>query len=270
MIAQIYNAVFYQPIFNLLVWLYGVVPGQDIGIAIILITIILKVILFPFSLQSLKSQRAMNALQPKLKALQAEFKDDKEKQAKAVMELYASEKVSPFSSCLPLLIQLPFLFALYHALQKGLTNGGFDQLYPFVAHPGTIDVMFLGVVDLAARSWPLALLAGLTQLWQTLMLSPKPNPAAKVPGSKDEDTMAAVNRQMTYMMPVMTFIFGLQFPGGLALYWLVMNLLTVAQQWLFFQRDPKKSDVPTLPTPPTPPSSAGLPPSGHAAVGPVV
>lgn len=262
MIAQIYNAVFYQPIFNLLVWLYEVVPGQDIGIAIILITIILKVVLFPFSLQSLKSQRAMNALQPKLKALQAEFKDDKEKQARAVMELYASEKVSPFSSCLPLLIQLPFLFALYHALQKGLTNGGFEQLYPFVAHPGTIDVMFLGVVDLAARSWPLALLAGLTQLWQTLMLSPKPNPAAKVPGSKDEDTMAAVNRQMTYLMPVMTFILGLQFPGGLALYWLVMNLLTVAQQWLFFQKEPK-SKTPDLPAPPAPPSS-------HAAVGPAV
>lgn len=262
MIAQIYNAVFYQPIFNLLVWLYEVVPGQDIGIAIILITIILKIVLFPFSLQSLKSQRAMNALQPKLKALQAEFKDDKEKQARAVMELYASEKVSPFSSCLPLLIQLPFLFALYHALQKGLTNGGFEQLYPFVAHPGTIDVMFLGVVDLAARSWPLALLAGLTQLWQTLMLSPKPNPAAKVPGSKDEDTMAAVNRQMTYLMPVMTFILGLQFPGGLALYWLVMNLLTVAQQWLFFQKEPK-SKTPDLPAPPTPPSS-------HAAVGPAV
>ncbi len=259
-VVQLFNAVFYQPIFNLLVWLYDVVPGQDIGIAIILITVILKIVLFPFSLQSLKSQRALTALQPKLKAIQEQYKDDKEKQARATMELYASEKVSPFSSCLPLLIQLPFLIALYRALQTGLTNGGFDMLYPFVANPGSIDATFLGVIDLAARSWPLALLAGLTQLWQTLMLSPQPKPAAKLPGSKDEDTLAAMNRQMTFLMPILTFIIGLQFPGGLALYWLTMNLLTVGQQWLFFQKEPK---TPSLPTPPSPPSAQA--PVGPAA-----
>lgn len=252
MFVQIYNVIFYQPIFNLLVWLYEVIPGQDIGVAIIVITTLLKIVLFPFSLQALKSQRALNSLQPKLKELQEQHKGDKEKQARATMELYASEKVSPFSSCLPLIIQLPFLIAIYHAMQKGLAGGGFEMLYPFVSNPGAIDTSFLGLIDLSVRSIPLAVLAALAQLWQTLMLSPKPKPGAKLPGSKDEDTLAAVNRQMTYLMPIMTFVIGLQFPGGLALYWLTMNLLTVAQQWLFFQREPKKAEIPAPPAPPNP------------------
>ncbi len=268
-IGQVFNTVFYQPIFNLLVWLYNVIPGQDIGVSIILVTTLLKVVLFPFSLQALKSQRALNALQPKLKNVQEQYKDDKEKQARATMELYAAEKVSPFSSCLPLIIQLPFLIAIYRALQTGLKSGGFDMLYPFVHNPGSINTTFLGIMDLAAPSVIIAVLAALAQLWQTLMLSPKPKPAAKVPGSKDEDTMAAVNRQMTYLMPVMTFIIGLRFPGGLALYWLTMNLLTVAQQWMFFQRPsniPTPPGFPDEPTPLVPP----MPPSGQAAVGPAV
>lgn len=246
-IGGILSEIFYRPIFNLLIFLYNVIPGQDIGLAIIVITIILKLVLLPFSLQSLRSQRALAALQPKIKEVQDTHKADKEKQAKAMMELYAKEKVSPFSSCLPLLIQLPFMWALYHAMQTGLNSGGFDALYSFVRNPQHIDSMFLGLVNLAVPSIPLALLAGAAQLWQTLMLSPRPNPAAKTAGSKDEDTMAAVNRQMTYIMPVMTVIIGIRFPGGLALYWLVLNLLTVAQQWWFFQKAPKTADVPANP-----------------------
>lgn len=242
-IGQAFHTVFYQPIFNLLIFLYNTIPGQDIGLAIIAITILLKVILYPFSLQALKSQRALSMLQPKIKEMQDKHKDNKETQAKAMMELYAAEKVSPFSSCLPLLIQLPFLIGLYRALEIGLKSSGFEALYPFVQNPGMVDPMFFGILNLSARSIPLAILAGAAQLWQTLMLSPKPNPPVKTDGSKDEDTMAAVNRQMTYLMPIMTVIIGLQFPGGLALYWLVMNLLTVAQQWWFFQRVPKTNVV---------------------------
>lgn len=246
-IGQLFHTIFYQPIFNLLIFLYDVIPGKDIGLAIIVVTALLKLALYPFSLQALKSQRALASLQPKIKEMQDALKGDKEKQAKAMMDLYAKEKVSPFSSCLPVLIQLPFLIALYRALQTGLSSHGFDALYPFVQNPGLVDPMFLGFLNLSARSVPLAILAGAAQLWQTLMLSPKPNPPVKTAGSKDEDTMATVNRQMTYIMPVMTVIIGLQFPGGLALYWLVMNLLTVAQQWWFFQRVPKQPATPALP-----------------------
>src|SRR3989338_3874182 len=118
-----FTTIFYQPLWNALVWFYNILPGHDIGLAIILLTIVIKIILFPFTLQSLRSQKAMQTLQPKLDALKQQYKDDKEGQAKAMMELYKTEKVSPFSSCLPLLIQLPFLFALYRVLQNGLGSG---------------------------------------------------------------------------------------------------------------------------------------------------
>ena len=239
-IKNLFVTVFEQPIFNLLVFFYNVIPGKDIGLAIIAITIILKIVLYPFSLQAIKSQKALQDLQPKLKALQEELKADKEKLARATMELYAKEKVSPFSSCLPLLIQFPFLIALYQAMRFGLASQKLEILYPFVSNPGTIDPLFLGFLNLAAPSIPLAVIAGAAQFWQTKMLQTT-RPPVRAPGSKDEDTMARMNKQMTYMMPVMTVVIGASLPGGLALYWLMANLITVAQQMYFFKKNGTKA-----------------------------
>lgn len=235
-ITTIFTTVFEQPLLNLLVFFYNSIPGTDIGIAIILVTVVLKLVLYPFSLQSIKSQKALQDLQPKLKALQDELKNDKEKLARATMELYAKEKVSPFSSCLPLLIQFPFLIALYQVLRFGLASQKLELLYPFVSNPGTIDPTFLGLINLAAVSIPLAIIAGAAQFWQTKMLSTT-RPPVQTQGSKDEDTMTRMNKQMTYIMPVMTVVIGASLPGGLALYWLVTNLLTVAQQRYFFKKN---------------------------------
>lgn len=238
-IKNLFVTVFEQPIFNLLVFFYNTVPGKDIGVAIVIITVILKLVLYPFSVQALKSQKALQELQPKLKALQAELKNEKEKLARATMDLYAKEKVSPFSSCLPLLIQFPFLIALYQALRSGLASQKLDLLYPFISNPGTIDPSFFGIINLAAPSIPLAIIAGAAQFWQTKMLMTT-RPPVRAAGSKDEDTMAVMNKQMTYVMPVMTVVIGASLPGGLALYWLVTNLLTVAQQMYFFKKNGAK------------------------------
>lgn len=237
---QAYQTIFYQPILNALVYLYNVIPGTDIGVAIIVITVLVRLILWPLSAKALKSQKAMQTIQPKLKALQSELKGNKEALARATMELYAAEKVSPFSSCLPLLIQFPFLIAIYHALRDGLASQKLDQLYPFVHNPGTIDPNFLGFMNLSAASIPLAVLAGAAQFWQSKMLSGK-RPPVKTPGAKDEDTMAMMNRQMMYFMPVMTVVIGATLPGGLSLYWLMTTLLTVVQQYISFR------DVPHAP-----------------------
>lgn len=233
----IFTTIFYQPIFNALIWLYNVVPGTDIGVAIILLTTLLKLVLWPFSSQALKSQKAMNELQPKLKELQAQYKGKKEELAKATMQLYSKEKVSPFSSCLPLIIQLPFLIALYQVLRDGLESKRFELLYPFVANPGTVDPTLLGILNLASPNFILALLAGGAQYFQGRMLSVArpPRAVAGKAGSQDEDTMARMNKQMIYMMPAITVIIGAGLPGGLALYWLVTNILTVGQQALFFR-----------------------------------
>jgi YidC/Oxa1 family membrane protein insertase len=241
---ELYRIIFSQPIFNFLVWLYDVIPGHDIGIAIVLLTIIIKLLLYPLSKKSLESQKAMQTLQPKLKEIQEKYKDDKQAQTKAIMELYAREKVSPFSSCLPLLIQFPFLIALYQSLMAGLKSQKMEMLYPFVKNPETINVVSFGFLDLSKPNFALAILAGAAQFWQAKMLSTSQPPKKAGEGAKDEGMMAIMNKQMLYFMPLMTVFIGMSLPGGLTLYWLVMTLLTVLQQWWSFRNNKQSSPKP--------------------------
>ncbi|MFH2062894.1 MAG: YidC/Oxa1 family membrane protein insertase [bacterium] len=243
--SGLYTTLLLQPIFNLLIWLYNVIPGHDIGLAIIALTVLVKVILWPITAKSLKSQRALQEIQPKLEELKRKYpnKEDKEKLAKEMMELYSKEKVNPLSSCLPLLIQLPVFIALYHSLRSGLESSGFDLLYPFVADPGTVNTMMFGVIDLAGTNVLLAVLAAVTQFFQARMMVARQQPK-KVPGAKDEQMLANMNKSMVYAMPAVTLFIGLKFPGGLTLYWLVMNLLTILQQKLAFNQKKGASPEP--------------------------
>ena len=169
----------------------------------------------------------MQELQPKIKEVQDKYKTNREEQAKRLMELYKVHRISPFSGCLPLLIQFPVLIALYHALLNGLNPDGITGLYPFIKHPGEVNSLFLGFIDLAKKSnWYLALIAGAAQFWQSKTSIPKAHSAAK------EGEMASImNTQMLYMMPLFTVILGYTFQAGLALYWIVYTLFTVFQQW---------------------------------------
>ena len=235
----LYHVILYQPIYNGLVYFYNIIPWHDFGLSIIILTVLLKVILYPFSIKALKSQKALQEIEPKIKALQQQYKDNKQEQAKATMELYKKEKVSPFSSCLPLLVQFPFLIALYQAMIQALESKGFEVLYPFVSNPGTIKVLAFGFLDLSKPNIVLAVLAGLSQYLQTKML-PTKTPAAAGTGAKDESQMAMVNKQMQYMMPLMTVFIGISLPAGLTMYWFFMTLLTIAQQVLMFKKMPVK------------------------------
>ncbi len=235
----LYNTILLKPIFNGLIALYNLTG--DVGIAIVLLTLVVRLIILPITLKSLKSQKILQALQPKLNVLKDKYKNDKQGLAKATMELYKEEKVNPASSCLPLLVQLPIFIALYQALVQGLKNGGMEMLYGFVSKPETINVFAFGFLDLAKASIPIAILAGLSQFWQAKMLTPhKPQPS-NIPGSKDEAMLGMMNKQMLYVMPVMTVVIGWSLPGGLILYWLVTNLLTIAQQYVFLKPRVKNS-----------------------------
>jgi len=237
----LYNAIFYEPLLNTLVWLYNVIPGHDIGIAIILLTIIIKLILYPLSRKSIQSQKAMQEIQPKVEEIKKMYKDEKEKQAQAMMKLYKDQKVNPMSSCFPLLIQFPFLIAVYQVFRTGLSNGSLDSLYSFVAHPGAMNPVAFGFLDLGEPMIALALLAGAAQYWQAKMMITK-KPAVKDGGAKDESMTAMMNKQMTFMMPIITIFIGITLPGGLMLYWIVVTLLTVFQQKMIF-RSIKKPEV---------------------------
>lgn len=230
-----FQTLFYQPILNLVVWLYNIVPGHDLGIAIILLTVIIKLLLLPLSKKSLKSQKSLQDLQPKVEEIKKKYKDKKEEMGRAMMQLYKENKVNPFSSCLPLIIQLPFLWAVFQVFRDGFNNGSLDLVYSFITKPETINTISLGFIDLSVRNIPIAVLAGIAQFWQTKMMMSK-RPAVKSPGAKDEDMMAIMNKQMLYFMPALTVFIGLSFPGGLALYWLVTTLLTGLQQLYLFKK----------------------------------
>lgn len=233
-----FNQILTYPILNLLLWLYDVVPGRDIGIAIIVLTILVKLILYPLAKKQIRQQKALQDIQPKIEEIRKRLKDDREGQARELMALYKTEKVNPASSCLPLLIQLPIFIALFHVLRMILGDGDLSgMLYSFVPHPGQIHPMFLGFVDLQNPNYVLAIIAGAVQFVQAKQMMTRG--ATKAPpkevegkeGAKDEGMAAMMNKQMMYVMPIVTIVIGFSLPGALTLYWLTMSLLTVAQQW---------------------------------------
>lgn len=233
-----FQTIFYQPLLNLLVFLYNIIPGHDFGIAVIIMTVIIKIILLPLSKKSIKSQKSLQDLQPKIEEIKKKFANNKEEMGRAMMSLYKENKVNPFSSCLPLLIQLPFLFAVFKVFRDGLANGSLDLVYSFIHKPEVINAVSLGVLDLSKPNIALAILAGIAQFWQARMMVTK-KAEIKGPGSKDEDMMAIMNKQMIYLMPAMTVFIGLTLPGGLSLYWFITTVLTALQQKYIFQHKDK-------------------------------
>src|SRR3989344_1694449 len=158
--TEFFHILLTKPLLNILIWFYNVIPGQDMGLAIIALTILIRLILFPSFQKSLRSQRELQKLQPKLNEIKEKYKDDKEAQTKATLNFYKENKVNPFSSCLPLLVQLPILIALYQVFLTGLNGKVASELYSFVSDPGTINTSFLGLVELSKSNIWFALTAG--------------------------------------------------------------------------------------------------------------
>jgi YidC/Oxa1 family membrane protein insertase len=232
-----FTTIFYQPILNLLVWIYNFLPGHDIGLAVIILTIIIKAVFWPLSGKAVKSQRAMQLLQPKIDALKQKYPkpEDREAMTKEMMALYKEEKINPFSSCLPLLIQLPFLWAIFRVFRDELLGKASGLIYPFIFNPGPLNVMAFGFLDFSKSNVVLAVLAGAAQFFQAKMM-PMQKPAVKGDGAKDESMAVMMNKQMLYIFPVLTVMICLSLPSGLAFYWLITTLLTILQQVLVFKK----------------------------------
>jgi YidC/Oxa1 family membrane protein insertase len=250
----LFNAFVYQPIYNLLVFIYNILPFKDFGVSIIIVTLLIKFILVPLSKKQIESQKKMAELQPKIKALQEKHKDDKEKQSRALMELYKEHKTNPFSGCLPIIAQLVFLIAIYRVLFNMSAAGlmvDASGLYPFVHNPEQINRIFFGIIDLSAaidfkaialKDFPhivLVVLAAFSQYIQTKMLMAK---QATQPTAKDgkPDFAQMMNKQMLFLGPLLTLFIGIRFPAGLALYWLVSTTFMIAQQY-YIERDEKRA-----------------------------
>lgn len=242
--SGIYQTILYQPIFNGFVGLYNLIP--DVGVVILIVTIILKIVTYPLTDKSIKAQRSLSAMQPKLEELKKKYKTDQQTLAQETMKLYKEHKVNPLGSCLPILIQLPIFIALYQVLRDGLAGKDFSLLYSFVDNPGTINAMSLGFLDLVKPNIILAVLAGASQFLQAKTMMRKRPPKAAGEGSKDEDMMAMMNKQMLYVMPVLTVIIGLKLPGGLSLYWFLSTILTALQQYWVAKKEKDNDGVVVL------------------------
>jgi YidC/Oxa1 family membrane protein insertase len=231
---SLWNAIIYKPLYNVLIFLIAILPGHSVGGAIILLTLFVKILLYPLTGKSIIAQRQMRELEPELKLIRDKHKDDKQKQAKLTMELYQKHKVTPLSGCLPILIQIPIIIGLYWVFLKGLQVIDTSILFSFISAPATLDMHFL-VFDLASKSIFLALLAGVTQFIQThisLGKQPPLSPASPGKASFQEDFARSMQVQMRYILPIMIGFTAYTTAGAVALYWATSNILSIIQELL--------------------------------------
>lgn len=228
MILTIYYAVFYKPLLNGLILLVNFLPFDDIGIAIIILTLAVKFFLFPFTHKSTVTQIKMRQIEPELKEIKEKFKNNSGEQAKKTMELYRKHGINPLSSFVTLLIQIPIIFALYKVFLGG-ANFDVVNLYSFVSAPESVNTVFLGLIDMTQKSYSLAFLVALSQFFQMKLAMPPMQKANQ--GDSFKDNFArSMNIQMRYVMPFFIFFIGLNFSSAIALYWTTMNVFAIVHE----------------------------------------
>ena len=230
----IYTEFLFRPIFNLLVIIANAVPGYNLGLAIIIVTIIIRVLLLPSSIhqakQMSKNQGKMEKIKQGTASIKEKHKDDQAKQAEETMKLYKEVGFNPVSGCLPLLIQLPIIIALYRVFLIGINPETFHYLYSFVSAPEVISSFFAGI-DLQQPNIIFGVVAGIAQFIQMKMVTP---PKAEPKKENDNDPaamMSSMQKNMAYTIPAMTIFISLQLPAALPLYWIISTLFGIGQQY---------------------------------------
>lgn len=210
--SNLFNEFLYKPLSGVLVFLSGYLG--DLGFAIIVLTIFIRIILFPLFYKSAKDMTLLQSLAPKIKEIQTRHKDNHEEQAKNLMNLYREHKVNPFSGFLLLLIQLPILFALYKVFMSEFSVGA-----------GFLNHNFLGLIDLSKSNIIIVCLAAAAQYFQGKISVIKNNKPLN-----ELTPIERMGRQMIYFGPIMTIMFLYFLPSAIGLYWLTTSLFSVVQQ----------------------------------------
>ncbi|MCF7865789.1 MAG: YidC/Oxa1 family membrane protein insertase [Candidatus Pacebacteria bacterium] len=243
MISSLFHGLFYDPLYNLLVFVIQHVPGGDVGLATIIVTLIVKLILFPLSKQATKTQLKMKVLEPEIAKIKEKYGSNREEFGRKTLEFYRNNQLNPFASFFLILLQLPVIIALaYIFISGGLPTIKTDILYSFIQIPTAITTLFLGFVDVGGRSIILSIIAGLAQFVQIRLSVPAYTPSkdpSKNPSFGD-DLAKSMNVQMRYVMPVFMFFVCLSVSGAVALYWITGSLFTIAQE-LYFRKNIKKT-----------------------------
>ena len=234
-----FQTIFVEPLYNALVFLVSIMPGGDVGFSIIILTILVKLLLSPLHKKSIKGQFELKKLEPKINEIKKNF-PDKQEQAKKTFELYKEHKISPLSGCLPVLIQLPIILALYRLFLSGFDLNA-HEIYSFISRPDVFNMNFLGLIPLSEKNLIFAIIAGITQFLQARFSASR----VSVSDNKDDSFQAnmskMMSKQMQYVLPVFVAIISYQISAAIALYWSVNNIFTTIQE-IMIHKKIKKED----------------------------
>lgn len=241
MIGQFFNTILIEPLVNALFFVYGIIPGHDFGLAIIIFTILIRLILWPLASKQLHSQKKMQSLQGDISKIRIKAAGDKQKEQAMLMELYKEKEVNPFSACLPALLQFPILIAMFVVFQK--STGNINDIQAILYGPvknlpyiqslinGSVqfDASLFGLINMAKPSYLLAILAGITQFLQVKMITPRKQK------TDTKDPQAQMTSFMNYTFPALTVFIAWTLPAALPLYWISTNMVAIFQQWLIMR-----------------------------------
>ena len=256
MLHTIWQNVIQEPFYNTLVFIVSHIPFHDVGLAVIALTILVKLILFPLNQKAIKSQIKLKSLEPEIRKIKENY-PDKQEQSKKTFELYKKYGANPFSGCLVALIQIPILFGLYDIFLKGFYLNE-NLLYSFINFPtNDPSIIFLGLINITEPSWIFAILAGVSQYFQ-ISISQKNqtlnNPEDKTPASKDKKTdfqtelTKSMATQMKYFLPVFIAFVSWKISAAVTLYWITSNIVGIIQEVLIARKMKKTGIKPELVT----------------------
>jgi len=237
---EFFKVVLFIPLYNLLLFLTGIVPWGDLGLAIIILTIMVKIVIFPLYAKSVYTQIKLKSIEGKLKELKEKYKDNLNEQSRKMLELYREEKINPLSGFLVLFIQIPVVVTLFYVFKDSFVLRP-ELIYSFTVAPANIQTDFFGLVDLTMNHhYFISLLTGLAQFWQTkLMLPPRAPKSLQTSGGKKsftEDLAKSMDLQMRYMMPILMVGIAFTLPAAIAFYWITSSLFSAVYETFLIKK----------------------------------
>ncbi|MFA7141958.1 MAG: YidC/Oxa1 family membrane protein insertase [Candidatus Paceibacterota bacterium] len=230
-IGTLFNTFLFIPIFNFLIWLYGLVGS--FGFAIIILTVLIRLMLYPLNDKSLKAQKEVQEIQPLVKEIQVKYKEDSQKQAEELLKLYKEKKFNPFSGFLYIFLQIPIIIALFQVIKRiaDPETNLIEYVYPFINFSGTIDPIFFQM-NLSEPNSPFAFIVAMTQLLQVKLMQPK-----EVSEKNEAEKMQSmIQKQMMFILPIFTFIILSKLPSAIGIYWMIITIVTIIQQKIILKK----------------------------------
>ena len=231
MISSLFHTFLYDPIYNLLIFFVDVVPYGDVGIAVIIVTVIVKVVLWPLSIAAMKTQRRMKFVEPQLREIREKYKKDKEKQALETLALYKNNGIRPFSSIFVALLQIPVVLALYLVFShEHLLAPNQEIIYSFVSFPSQINPLFFGIFPTTGHVIILALVAGIAQFIHAYLTIPVPEKSKDPNPATAEEFARMIAIQSRFILPILVAVLAYS-AGAVAIYFIASSIVGVFQEY---------------------------------------